>query len=85
MSASTAVDVRVKVVVLESVTVRSPVGPVRIRVCPLICTSWPAAPLRNWAAPPRPGVGELEDALAVGALPQAAATIPEATMARTTL
>ena len=76
MSASTAVEVRVKVVVLEKVTVRSPVGPVRIKVCPFTCTSWPAAPLRSWA-PPRCGVGELDAPLeAVAALPQAVATIP---------
>ena len=76
MSASTAVDVWVKVVVLETVTVRSPLGPVRIRVCPLICTSWPAAPLRN-CAPPRCGVGELDEPLeAVAALPHAVATKP---------
>src|ERR1700692_4553202 len=57
MSASTAVDVRVKVVVLERVTVRSPVGPVRMSDCPLICTSWPEAPLgRNWG-PPRAARG----------------------------
>jgi hypothetical protein len=78
MSASTAVDVCVKVVVLETVTVRSPFGPVRINVCPLICTSWPDAPLRNWA-PPRGGLGELDAPLeAVAALPQAVATTPSA-------
>jgi hypothetical protein len=38
-SASTAVDVRLNVVVVVNVTVMSPVAPVRINVCPLICTS----------------------------------------------
>jgi hypothetical protein len=74
MSASTAVDVRMNVVVLETVTVRSPVGPVRIKDCPLICTSWPDAPLRN-CPPPRCGLGELDAPLeAVAALPHAVAT-----------
>jgi hypothetical protein len=38
-SASTALDVRLNVVVAVNVTVMSPVAPVRINVCPLICTS----------------------------------------------
>ncbi|HXM72889.1 MAG TPA: hypothetical protein VN940_06665 [Candidatus Dormibacteraeota bacterium] len=76
MSASTAVDVRVKVVVPLNVTLMSPLAPVRIRVCPLICTSWPAAPLRNWAPPV--GVGEADELAAVAALPQAATQTPAA-------
>jgi hypothetical protein len=38
-SASTAVEVLLNVVLVVNVTVMSPVGPVRIRVWPLICTS----------------------------------------------
>jgi len=39
MSARTAVDVRLNVVLVVNVTVMSPLAPVRINVCPLICTS----------------------------------------------
>jgi len=39
MSASTAADVLVNVVLSLKVTVMSPVVPVRIKVCPLIWTS----------------------------------------------
>jgi hypothetical protein len=39
MSASTAMDVRLKVVLEVKVTVVSPPVPVRMSVCPLICTS----------------------------------------------
>jgi hypothetical protein len=39
MSASTAADVRLNVVLVVYVTVLSPPVPVRINVCPLICTS----------------------------------------------
>jgi hypothetical protein len=79
MSASTAVDVRVNVVVPEMVTVRSPLGPVRMRVCPFTWTSWPDAPLlRKAAPPPRVGLGEAVAELAVAVLPQAAVTIPMA-------
>lgn len=39
MSASTAVDVRLNMVLVLNVTVTSPPVPVRINVCPLICTS----------------------------------------------
>jgi hypothetical protein len=39
MSASTAADVRLNVVLVVNVTVLSPPVPVRINVCPLICTS----------------------------------------------
>jgi hypothetical protein len=46
ISASTAIDVREKVVAVVNVTVMSPLAPVRMSVCPLICTSWPAAPPR---------------------------------------
>jgi hypothetical protein len=84
-SARTAVDVRVNVVVAEYVTVASPFGPVTIRLWPLTCTSWPFAPLRSCAAPPRAGLGD-DDALlaAVGAAPQATAAKPAIAVTRTT-
>ena len=85
MSASTAVDVRVNVVVPEKVTVRSPFGPVTMSVCPVTWTSWPDAPLRNWP-PPRPGLGEGDAVFAaVAALPQATATNPATAAAKTSM
>jgi hypothetical protein len=72
ISARVANEVLVNVVVVVNETVMSPLGPVRMRVCPVICTSWPDAPLRN--ALPVPGLGEPELREALAVAPQAART-----------
>src|SRR5450759_1240983 len=72
MSARVAIEVLVNVVAVVYMTVMSPLGPVRMRVCPLICTNWPEAPLRNPL--PAPGLGVLELLEALAAAPHAANT-----------
>ncbi len=77
MSASVPLLVCVMVVLDASVTVESPVVPLKISVDPLICTSWPKAALPR-ANPPRPRA----DAEGDGVEPVLAAALPQATTPR---